>query len=273
MGREWQQLADGRKKLTITDDKGRVPPVYLYGSEQEILDKLAESKINGDLLISSLKGKESGLSAGQRMQVVADLQNPAKVDAAITTVVEAVTGPLSELRHDREEEKQDRINRQAMSAANTFSTTTPDFYPSEHNKNTLVNYMKRMGLDPTKVENYRNAFQELWTAKLLQAKPAEGEEAEEGEGETTTESQGTRTERTAPAQTAPPRTPTRFSTGVRRTDVSGTQPKPTNRLKYTREQIERMSTQTYREKMSDPEFVKAVDAYAAEDRRRQRRAS
>jgi hypothetical protein len=270
MAREWQDLGGGRKKLTITDDKGRVPPVYVYGTEQEILDKLADSKINGDVAIAAAKNAAPALTPGDRMQLVADLRDPAKVDTAITKVVEAAVGPLEDIRQDRREDRQERQIRLATEAATAFADSTTDWYNSEHNKRTLVNYMRRMGLDNTKVESYRNAFDELNNAKLLQARPAEGDG---GEGETATESQATPNERTAPAPTAQPRTPTRYSTGVRPSDVSGSQPRPTNRLKYTREQIDRMSAATMKSLMNDPDFIKASEFYAAEDRKLQRRAS
>jgi hypothetical protein len=270
MAQEWQDLGNGRKKLTITDDQGRVPPVHVYGTEQEILAKLAESKINGNAVIAQAKGSKS-LTAGDRMQIVADLKDPAKVDSAIARVVETVV-PVDEIKRNSGEERLERQIRLATEAAATFADTTPDWHNSEHNKRTLVEYMKRLGLDNTNVSHYRKAFDELKAANLLQAKPA-GEEFDEGE--TITDPEAQTTERTAPAPTAQrPPAPTRFSTGVRSSDISGQQPRPTNRLKYTREQIESMSTAKMRTLMNDPDFIKASEFYAAEDRKRagQRRA-
>jgi hypothetical protein len=266
MALNWEELAGGQMKLTITDDNGKVPPVIVRGTKDEILTKLATSKINGDRRISELK---VNLSPSERLQVVADLNDPGRAAEAITSVVERVVGPLEDFNQDRTEQREERETRRAVEAANTFASNTPEWYPSEHNKKTLVAFMRRMGLSPTDAANYATAFNELKSAELLQPPPAAGEN---GEGETTTTVPGSEAERTAPAPTTP-KTPTRYSTGVRSSDVSGSQPRPTTRLKWTREQIERMSTVTYKQNMRDPEFSKCIDYYAAQDRQRQKRAS
>lgn len=266
MAQNWEDLGDGQHKLTITDDQGRVPPVTVYGTKDQIITKLSDSKINGDRRIAELKG--SNLTAGDRMQIVTDLQNPAKAPEAITKVVESIVGPATEFQRDRSEDRLEREKAAAVQAAKTFAESTPGWFPSEHNKRTLTEYMKRLGLSHSQTAHYTKAFNELTAAKLLQLPP----DTEDGEieGETQTPSPAPKAERTAPAPATPPQTPARYSTGVRSSDISGVQSRPVNRLKYTREQIANMSTKMYREKMSDPEFVRAVEFY---NQPRSRRAS
>jgi hypothetical protein len=250
------------------------PPVVLYGTKDEILDKLADSKINADRRINELRRNGNGaapppasstprpLTPAERMQTVADLNNPATVDRAVTRVMESVIGPVEGLREDREQERAERETRGAVEAAKQFAEGTPDWYPSQHNKNTLVGYMQRMGLNANSTQDYTTAFEELTAAHLLQIKPAEDDE---------TEPPAQRQERTAPTPAAAPKAPTRYSTGVRQSDISGSAPRPTTRLKYTREQIAKMGAATYKQAMlSDPELGRSVEFYAQQDRQKRR---
>jgi hypothetical protein len=278
MGKNWTDRGNGQWKLTVTSDMAgdSTPPVVLYGTKDEILDKLADSKINGDRRINELRrGYPSNgaapaaaatvprpLTPAERMQTVADLANPATVDRAVTRVMESVIGPVEGMREDRAQERAERETRDAVEAAKQFAEATPDWYPSQHNKNTLVGYMQRMGLNASNTQDYTTAFEELTAAHLLQIKPAEDDE---------TEPPAQRQERTAPTPAAAPKAPTRYSTGVRQSDISGTPPRPTTRLKYTREQIARMGAAAYKQAMlSDPELSRSVEYYAQQDRQKRR---
>lgn len=264
MAQTWTDLGNDQWKLTITDESNRVPPAHVTGTKEEIIAKLANSKINGDARIAELKG--SSIAPGERMKLVTDLQNPATAPEAITKVVESIVGPAAEFQQDRQSDKIERETRAAMTAAQTFADSTPNWLPSEHNKNTLAGYMKRMGLDFKTVAHYTEAFAELTAANLLQLPPAA-----QDDDEPRTQPATRTAEATAPRPAATPQAPTRYSTGLRAGDASGTPPRPTNRLKWTREQIDKMSTREYKSHMNDPEFVKAVEAYASP--KAQRRAS
>ena len=55
-----------------------------------------------------------------------------------------------------------------------------------------------------------------------------------------------------------------MSTGVRDSDISGSQPAPGTRLKYTREQLDSMSTKQYRDLMqSDRAELERCENYYA----------
>lgn len=281
MGKVWTDRGNGQWKLTITSDNpdDGVAPIVVYGTKDEITDKLADAKQNGDRLIKQLRsgapkpvmfgpvaGSGDGpkpMTAAERMTTVAELNNPATVDKAVTRVIESVVGSVDTLRQDRAEERQERNVRSAAQAATTFAEATPDWYPSDHNKNTLVGYMRRMGLNATDTNNYTQAFEELSAAGLLQARPSESDDNNAPTDQ--------RQERTAPTPAATVRTPTRSSTGFRQSDISGQAPRPTTRLKYTREQIAKMSAAKYKElMMSDPELARSNDYYARQDAQKRR---
>ena len=193
---------------------------------------------------------------------MADLTNPATADKAVLRIVESAVGPIENLREagaNAPAEREDRQERRAVEAAEAFAAETPEYYPSPHNAGVMYRYVQLHG-DLSNKAHYQRAFQELSEAQLLQTRPRED----------TPETQPSepQPERNAPAP-ALPKAPTRISTGVTSRDVSGTQPRPTNRLKYTREQIANMSARTYKDLMrTDPELTRCVEYYAKQPQRR-----
>lgn len=267
--KSWEELGNNRWKLTILPDdpEDKTPPSVYRGTKDEIAELLATSQENANRRISELRGpKPNGaahpapLSAADRMQIVADLDNPATVESAITRVVESQTGvTMEEQRKAREVDMQ-------VNAATQFAQSTPEWFDSEFNKWTIVRYMKTQGLDLGNVAHYKTAFEDLAAAKLLQAKPPEGETTEPE-----LESDETSGQRNAPVPVPVAQAPRR-STGVMGKDISGLPPRPSTRLKYTREQINDMSASDYKNTMlTDPEFSRCVEWYAQQDRQQQRR--
>jgi hypothetical protein len=264
MPKNWEQIGEDQWKLTITPEQGGAASIY-YGSKDAILDKLADSQANANRRISELRGSANGnghgaappvepkpLTANDRMQVVADLSNPATVDKAVGRVMESVIGPLDQFQQDRDAERAERVLRAQVEAAQLFAETTPEWYQSDHNCETLANFIVSRGGDLANVDHYRQGFATLSKAQLLQPKPDESQSSTEPP----TEPQ----ERNAPTLRAQ-RATTGYSTGVRSSDISGTPPIPVKRLKFSREQIANMSAETYRRNMSDPEFQRAVEVY------------
>jgi len=211
MGKRWEDRGQGQWKLVISDDAtGAVLSTY-YGTKDEIADKQADSLASAGRRIAELRSGTNGhaapapkpLSAAERMQTVSDLANPATVDQGVLRVIESAVGPVAELRKDREADRYDRQERAAISAAEAFAEDTPDWYPSEYNKNALVRFMQTQGMNPANPAHYMQAFESLSAAKLLQPKPAEGGFDPE---EPTLEPPAGR-ERNAPTQTQQPKAP------------------------------------------------------------------
>lgn len=278
--RDWKDLGGGQFKLTITvDGDPTAPPSVFRGTREEILDKLADSQESANRRLHDLRRNGGNgapqpaapassaprpLSPAERLETVSDLQNPATVDKAVTRILESVVGPVAELQKDRAANREANTVRTAVQAAESFFERTPEWYPSEHNKKALTNYMKGQGLDPTDTQNYTKAFDELSAAELLQARPAEDDtptqpDADEG--------------RNAPAANAQHRAPTRYSTSVRSSDISGRPPVPGGKphLKYTREQLENLSASDYKQLMiSDRVEMERCEAYYAKNPKRAR---
>jgi hypothetical protein len=276
--KEWKDLGNGQWKLTVTaDGDPTAQPSVFRGTRDEIADKLADSAANAAKRLGELRRSSGGngshsapssagspprsLSPEERMQTVADLSNPATVDKGVTRVLESVIGPVDGFR-EREQV------RAAEMAASQFFERTPDWYPSDHNKKTLARYVFAQRLDPTRVESYTQAFEYLTEAQLLQVKPPEADndndEPEAAEG---------RNAPVTPTPTQPaPKTPTRFSTSIRSSDISGRAPEPSGkpRLKYTREQLENLSASDYKRLIQTDraELERCENYYAKNPRRR-----
>lgn len=277
--KRWEELGNERFKLTIMPDDptDTTPPSVYRGTKDEIADLLAQSQENANRRIAELRpakpvkpnghaAEPAPLTPADRMQIVSDLGNPATVDRAITRVVESQTGVTMEEQRQRQqaEEARQQLDRE-VNAAMQWAQSTPEWFDSEYNKQTIVRFMKTQGLSLADLAHYNQAFEVLSAAKLLQVKsPGTPEEVEsENEDER---------ERNAPVPVPVPQAPRRVSTGVMQSDISGLPPRPTTRLKYTREQISDMSAYDYKQAMlSDPEFSRCVEWYAQQDRQQQRR--
>jgi hypothetical protein len=273
--KRWEELGNNRFKLSILSDdpEDQTPPSVYRGTKDEIAEMLAESQGHANRRISELRRNGNGqvpqarpkpLTAEEQFQTVTELDNPATVVGAITRVVESQMGEtMAERRTRQQREDYERGERAAVAAATSFAQETPEWYPTEHNKQTLVEYMQARNMDPSDRDAYTTAFEKLSAAKLLQPKPIEGQpddELEEEDGR----------ERNAPAPVPVPR-PSRVSTGVMQRDISGLPPRPTTRVKYTREQIADLSAADYKRLMlSDNELSRCVEFYAQQDRQRRR---
>lgn len=273
MAKNWFDLGNNRWKLTITDDQNPdAPPSVYRGSKDEIADMLADSQHNANRRIAELKGNGNGksvhfgpvagdpkpLSPNERMTTVAELQDPATVDQAFSRLHQAATGETPEEQRDRRKrEEEDNYNRVATDTALQFARDTPEYVMTQHNANTMVAYMRLHGMDLTNIENFQQAFDHLSAEKLLQREaPGSETQTEEEEDEVT--------ERNAPTPKAPPKPPARISTGIQQRDISGTPPRPTTRLKYSREQLDQMSPQTYKQLMlTDRAELEKCEAYYA----------
>jgi hypothetical protein len=289
MAKQWEELAPKNGipqwKLTVTSDDDQIPISVFRGTKDQIADALADSQASANRRIADLKRTNGGngtggtppaprpnaprpMTAADRMTVVAEMNDPATVDKAVTRIIESQVGPIDNLRQATENapaDREERETRAAIAAATQFAQETPEWFPSEHNKNTLVGFMKSQGLSPRNRAHYTHAFEELTAAQLLQQKPSEDEPP--------AQSSDPQPERNAPAPVLP-KTPTRISTGVRPSEMSGQPPARTARtMKYSREQIAKMSAATMKRLMTtDPEFNRCSEFYAQQDKQPKRRA-
>jgi hypothetical protein len=272
--RTWKDLGNGQHKLTITvDGDPTASPSVFRGTREQILDALAASQENANQRILELRRGSNGntppsapagpkpLTPSERMETVADLQNPATVDRVVTRVLESVVGPVDDFKKDQADERQERMTRTATQAASMFYERTPEWYPSPHNIDTLTKYMQAQKLNPMDTLSYTKAFETLAAANLLQEKP-------ESEDQPQPEAQR---ERNAPDANAKPRAQ-RYSTSIRASDISGRAPVPSGKphLKYTREQLQNLSSEDYKRLIQTDraELERCESYYASQQGRR-----
>ncbi|HET6220184.1 MAG TPA: hypothetical protein VFE27_24360 [Acidobacteriaceae bacterium] len=288
MAKQWEELVTKNGipqwKLTVTSDtpEDGIPISVFRGTKEQIAEALADSQANANRRIAELRRNNGGngtganppaprsnapkpLTPADRMTAVAELNDPATVDRAVTRIIESQVGPMENLRMATENAPADReaqLERMATEAAEAFTAETPDYYVCPHNAGVMYRYIQLHG-DLTKKAHYHRAFEELTAAQLLQQKPEEEEPP--------TQSPDPQPERNAPAPVLP-KTPTRNSTGVRPSEMHGQPPARTaNRLKYSREQIAKMSAATMKRLMTtDPEFVRCSEFYAQQDKPKRR---
>jgi hypothetical protein len=253
---------DGEYVAEISFTDGRQKQVFRGASYKDVADRLLQAQEHASDAINQLKqgrtpdpatprrrAQPKPMTAGERMKVASDITDPAKADGAITRVVESVIGPVESIREAVNKLDDDDEAREGEAAAQSFSAATPDWYPSDHNKGVLVKFMQTKGYAPTSSKNFSIAFDELREAGLLQSRPADpppnGQEDEPPP------------ERIASQPVSRPRGT--LVTGVRASDTSGTGPRAP-RPKYTREDIEKMGTATYKQKLqSEPGFEALVE--------------
>lgn len=267
MASRWETTNDGRLKLTISPDGGGPASVFYGDTKEEIYDKVVIAQANANGRIHELRmtppngggspppaSHPKALSPGERMETVSDLTNPAKAPEAIVKVVESRIG------RSLDQMAADNLLAAQTAAAEAFTAQTPDWPDTEYNRRKMVSHMRSQGYDLANIEHYKRAYAELSAAQLLQPAQApaqDGNAPEDGLHQPNAENP------------APPRPQRRFSTGIRSSDVSGSAPMPTKRLKYTREQTTNISAAEYKRLMlSDPEFSRCVEFYSKPQARR-----
>ena len=113
--------------------------------------------------------KPEPLTAEERMQLVQDIQDPEKFEAAQQRLVRATIGDPNALRTRlaRVEQRLDRTTVQEEALA--FKRGCPDYFPSQNNLETLAAWMYKNNLDPIK-ENFQLAYDTL--KDVLEVRPA-----------------------------------------------------------------------------------------------------
>jgi hypothetical protein len=222
----------------VLDMEDGTNPIYYYGkTENEVNDKIALNNMhaqkalarrteappqNGTVTTSSPVTPRKRMTADETMQATTDLQNPAKAADAVTRLVQDATGmDLRQMAMDAFKTRADEWTRE-----------TPDFYNCKPNRSLLAT---RLGImvngDVALItkEMMTQAFHQMSEAGDLVEDPGEAtpnvttfpDENQVQRGET---SRGGRA-----------------GTGTRSTSFRAPQSVQTRALKYTREQIDRMS--------------------------------
>ena len=194
------------------------------------------------------------LSADERFQLAADLQDPAKAQEAMDRLIEARTGAKPAAIGQTLATLQERENVQRMKAeAYTFVANNPDYYPSDENKAKMIQALQLKRLDMTS-NNLQIVYDELQSQGLLIERPGDDEQQEQPG---TRQAAEPASESNLPRQTRPRQVST--SSGMRASQTSATPPPREPVTRITRAQLEQMSSEEYAEKMRDPKFVQMVN--------------
>jgi hypothetical protein len=242
-------------------------PIYVYGRDtQEVIDKLSRNNAHAQAALArravapataaatppapAATQARARLTPGQVMQATVDLQNPAKAGEAVSALLADATGL------DPVEMGKQRYATLAIEWENEH----PEFDPHPGNRYLLGDKaIRRAGGKPALVtkELMTQCFNELLAEGLLFEATSEQLE-QQTHGNLTTfpgESQVQRTERPRGAL---------FATGARSSNFRAPQQvAQTRTLKYTKEQIDRMSLAKSRDliERGDKDYTAACEAY------------
>lgn len=223
----------------VLDMEDGTNPIYYYGkTEQEVNDKIALNNMHAQRALarrsetptpttttpSSPVTARRRMTADETMQATADLQNPAKAGEAVTRLVQDATGM--------------DLRQMAMDAfkvrADQWVEETPEFYNCKPNRSLLATRLGVMVNGDVSLitkEMMTQCFHQMLEAGDLVEDPGEG--AAQNVTTFPDENQVQRVETSRGG---------RSGTGTRSTNFRApTQSAQTRTLKYTREQIDRMS--------------------------------
>jgi hypothetical protein len=261
-----QPMEDGRMCLIIDPENG-TQPIRVWGrSKDEILEKAAKTVEHGARTISELRSKitpsstpaassnpapqiipprQPALSVEETMRLTADLANPAKAPAAVTRLIEAETGlDLKGMKRQATMERIAHIQAQ-------WSISNPDFPKHPVNYRLLNDAAAlRVGYENITAEVMDTVFHELSSQGLL-LPPAEDEPEPTTPTVPPEENPALRTVRP------------RGAASLRRAITSPPPLPASHQPKYTRAQIDGMTSAEYRRRMeTEPGFSEAVAALA-----------
>jgi hypothetical protein len=244
----------------VLDMEDGTNPIYYYGkTENEVNDKIALNNMHaqqalarraaappqGTVTIPSPIAPRKRMTADETMQATTDLQNPAKAAEAVTRLVQDATGM--------------DLRQMAMDAfkirADEWARETPDFYNCKPNRSLLATRLGRLVNGDVALiskEMITQCFHQMLETGDLVEDPGEGTQnvtafPDENQVQRVETSRGRRS-----------------GTGTRSTNFrTPTQGVQTRTLKYTREQIDRMSLSKTEAliRSGDKDYAEACEFY------------
>ena len=267
--------------LVIENDNGARMSTFKGPEMDEVAETAVDSLIHATKEITRLRKPDAGrqqvrvepkdITPADRLRLSSEITDPNSIVEAVEEIVTKRQGIApdkmgAEFRRMNGEEQDKYFGREAQA----FRDEHPDFYPVPQNRDALFEELMANGWDLTR-NNLAIAFQTLKDREVLIPWPDDTQEnipqdqtpapavaqptyinggSSSANGQTT-------------AQPAPSPRPRSVSTSLRHSDASASPPAPTQRKKYTRADIERMSRAEYNDKLrGDPDFRRQVDAMA-----------
>jgi hypothetical protein len=253
MSRHFETVQDGRLRLVIDPEDGSHPQ-YVYGKDKdEILEKVATTVEHGSRTIAALKTQTARpaptvtvsapataprktMTPDEQMRATQDLQNPAKAPQAVEALLDEATG--GEFKQFQLQRKRQAAIDRFAGIASAWASQHPEFPRSPANNKMLADSAAlRVGLENVTEETLQTVFLELLDGGYLNSA-------------------------VQPDETPAPRT-AREATSYRKTNLRATTPVPSNQLKYTRADIDKVSSAEFLKKYTtDAEFKRAFDTYS-----------
>lgn len=276
--------------------------VILYTTEQELADKLRDQNVSilrklrevtrkqrlgitdaDDEVPAELPRYEGPaplaakeLGADERFQIAQDISDPENFNRGRDRLLESAFGVSPEaLRNRINSLEQTQVQQKALQDFQVFASQTEDFYPSAENNQTLTAYMVKNGIAPT-VDNFKYAHSKLKAAGLLLDAPPVHEENTvlSAPAPTITEEANSQPPVAAESRITPevqPQTKRQVAvpSGLNDRVSSATAPRSEG-ISITLKDINKMPTEEYKKKLSDPSFRALVDKLEkeAENRRK-----
>ncbi len=259
MSRRWenegQPMSDGRLCLVIDPEDGS-HPLRIYGmTKDEVLDKAAKTVEHGARTIAALRTQTAqpkpaprkSMTVDEQMKATMELSDPAKAPDAVRRLVEESTGlDFSEIK------RQDTLNRIAAISMD-WQQTHPEFPDNQINRKLILDTATlRVGFGNINAEVLEDVYQALLNNNMLV--PAQPE--------TVNDNQPNPTLRPSESPENVSVRP-REATSYRRGDLKAPVPAAPQTGKYTRAQIDAMSSDELGEKIKrEPGFSALLDSLA-----------
>lgn len=259
------------------------PQVFEADTQEELVDKLvaAHESATVDMYKTRLAAKvgnllnaepdpetpmrlyeEKVITADERVKLAAALKDPANTDHVIKKLMESFGVPVDDLREVLQErqilKRQNFANEQAV----LFSAAHPEFVESDANNDKLLKYLNKRNMAFTK-KNLEIAYADLSSEGLLTVRAPEQKQPETPVVPAPAVAQAIPVPPTpaAPISAEPTEVrPKVSSSGLGRDNSSAAPGAPAPKAaEITAQDIARMSSKEYSDKLRDPEFRKLVD--------------
>lgn len=259
------------------DESGRplgAAQVIKYKTEEELAEKMAEQntqlirlnrKLTREMRLGTAQPENipdnierynndyeitpRPLTADKRMQLVQDLQDPEKCDQAADELIAARIGDPAQIVKVLNDTRQQNGILMAEKEIHAFLNDTPEYYRCEDNKQTIINWMLKNNLKPIK-ENFSYAYKTLKDSGLMLEPPVEAPAVIVPSAHLAPEAVTAPVVEPAPTVPGVPAKP--VSSGLTREQTSDTG--PAVKQGYSQKEIDKMSSDEYRQKVLIPEF-------------------
>lgn len=275
-----------RYEYQPTDEKGRPlggKQVILYRTPDELAAKLSEQNTqlvrklrevtrkqklgigddevpqDAERFQSVVEFKEQTVTPDEAFQIAEDLKDPQKFAAARDRLLESATGAkASDLRKVLNQVQIDQLQLMARANFEQFRVVTSSGYQdSLENRETITAWMIKNRLAPT-VSNFELAHSQLKEAGLLSETPIVREDAPLVENkETAAPSPAEPVSRIADPE-PPQQRNARVPSGLN-SRVASTTGRPADSVTITLSEIDNMSAEDYKRRLTDPAFVTLVN--------------